>query len=82
MATSSDTSSRTVITRQGDTLSRICWENYGSSSGIMEQVLAANPHLCPHSGSDPLLIFPAGLTITLPAITQAATASDSIQLWT
>ncbi|MFH4285229.1 tail protein X, partial [Acinetobacter baumannii] len=30
---------------QNDTVDAICWREYGRSTGVVEQVLAANPHL-------------------------------------
>ena len=36
---------KTVYAIQNDTVDAICWRNYGRSSGVVEAVLEANPHL-------------------------------------
>ena len=36
---------RTYRTVEGDRLDRICQRHYGACRGVVEQVLAANPHL-------------------------------------
>ncbi len=36
---------KTVYALQNDTVDAICWRNYGRSSGVVEAVLEANPHL-------------------------------------
>ena len=72
---------QTVISQAGDTLSIICWRAYGRSSGVVELVLAANPHLAPYTdGTSPML--PAGITITLPPVSQPVNQPGTIQLWT
>ena len=72
---------RTTTTKQGDTLSAICWAVYGRSSGIMEQVIAANPHLAHHS-TRAALSLPAGITITLPEVSAPTSHRGLLQLWT
>lgn len=67
----------TVIADQGETLSAICWRNYGTTAGgIVEQVLEANPGL---AGLGPLL--PMGTLITLPELTPTTNTEDLILLW-
>lgn len=71
---------RTIVSRQGDTLSYICWREYGRSSGVVEVVLAANPHLAPYADAGSLLL-PAGITITLPAVHSPVSQPGMVQLW-
>ena len=66
-----------IRANQGDTLSAICWQHYGTTAGgIVEQVLEANPGL---AGLGPLL--PMGTLITLPAVTPVTNTEELIQLW-
>ena len=65
----------TIITRDGDTISRIAYEYYGKSSGMVEQILAANPKL-----SRQAVQLPAGLTIVMPRTEQTQTIK-TINLW-
>lgn len=66
-----------ISTVQGDTVDLICWKHYGQSSGMVEQVLNANPHL---AGLDPIL--PIGTEIDLPEISNNQQDSKAtIQLW-
>lgn len=66
-----------ISTVQGDTVDLICWKHYGQSSGMVEQVLNANPHL---AGLDPILTI--GTEIDLPEISNNQQSSEAtIQLW-
>jgi phage tail protein X len=67
---------KTVRAQQNDTLDAICYRTYGTTQGITEQVLKANPGL---AELGPLL--PHGTPVTLPAITQAPSRAPTVQLW-
>lgn len=69
------TQNNTIITRDGDTISRLAYEYYGKSSGMVEQILAANPKL-----SHQAVQLPAGLTLVMPKIEQNQTIK-TINLW-
>lgn len=60
---------------QGETLDYICFKHYGSASGFVEKVLAANYRLADH-----MLALPAGLEIVLPEIKDEPTET-LISLW-
>jgi phage tail protein X len=62
-------------TKDGDTVDLICWHIYGRTSGIVEQVLNANPSL---ASLGPLL--PAGTLVALPTI-EEPTQTDQVTLW-
>jgi phage tail protein X len=53
----------TLTTTDGDMLDAICQRHYGRASGVVEQVLAANPHVLDQPPQ-----LPSGLVLTLPAI--------------
>ena len=61
---------------QNDTVDSICWREYGRSTGVVEQVLAANPHL---SSFGPFI--PMGTKVQLPDIPTPQNKVQSIQLW-
>lgn len=69
------TQNNTIITRDGDTISRIAYEYYGKSGGMVEQILSANPKLSRHA-----VHLPAGLTIVMPKTEQNQTIK-TINLW-
>ncbi|MFX7021229.1 tail protein X, partial [Acinetobacter baumannii] len=46
---------------QNDTVDAICWREYGRSTGVVERVLEANPHL---SEFGPFI--PMGTKVHLP----------------
>lgn len=69
------TQNNTISTRDGDTISRLAYEYYGKSSGMVEQILAANPKL-----SRQAVQLPAGLTLVMPKIEQNQTIK-TINLW-
>lgn len=68
--------STTVHAQQHDTLDAICYRVYGTTQGITEQVLAANPGLAEQG---PLL--PHGTPVNLPAIPQATQRAPTVNLW-
>ncbi|MDC4882036.1 tail protein X [Acinetobacter baumannii] len=61
---------------QNDTVDAICWREYGRSTGVVEQVLVANPHL---SEFGPFI--PMGTKVQLPDIPTPQNKVQSIQLW-
>ncbi|HCT8726820.1 TPA: tail protein X, partial [Proteus mirabilis] len=50
-----------IYTQQGDSVDDICWRYFGQSSGMIEQVLEANPGLVELGA-----ILPTGTAIELP----------------
>lgn len=67
----------TYRTSDGDMIDEIAFKQYGTTaSGVVEQLLAANPGL---SAAGPLL--PAGLVITLPVI-DTTQKVQGVRLWT
>ena len=66
----------TVTSTQGDTISRVAYLHYGTSSGQVERILASNPKLC---NQPPLL--PAGIIIVLPPAEAQDRAAPSLNLW-
>lgn len=65
-----------IVTRQGDTVDKVCWQRYGQTSGMVEKVLNANPHL---SRLGPVL--PVGTTIELPEVPTTYEQKPTINLW-
>jgi phage tail protein X len=63
------------VTKDGDVLDAICFQYYGSTTGVVEKVLEANRHI-----ADIGAIFEAGVKITLPDLDQEE-ATESIKLW-
>ncbi len=61
---------------QNDTVDAICWREYGRSTGVVEQVLEANPHL---SEFGPFI--PMGTKVQLPDIPTQQNKVQSVQLW-
>jgi phage tail protein X len=68
--------SRTVHARQYDTLDAICYRIYGTTAGVTERVLRANPGL-----ADLGPVLPHGTPVMLPEITQAPSRAPTVQLW-
>ncbi|MCW8965195.1 MAG: tail protein X [Candidatus Pacearchaeota archaeon] len=64
-----------VTSVQGDTVDLICFNHYGYTSGVTEQVLNNNPGLAALG-----VILPMGTKIELPDIT-ARTQPKTINLW-
>lgn len=65
----------TVISQRGDTVDAICQRYYGHTAAVTEAVYEANPGLAEKG-----LTLPAGITITLPAVTPE-TQESTINLW-
>lgn len=65
-----------VIAIQSDTVDSLCWRYYGRSSGIVEKILDANPHL-----SELGVILPLGTEVILPDIDSPQQTKQTIQLW-
>jgi phage tail protein X len=63
-------------TKAGDMVDAIAYQFYGDTAGYTEAILAANPGL---AAQCPLL--PAGITITLPDLSDQAQQIQSIKLW-
>lgn len=64
------------ISREGDTVDLIAWRYYGRQDArVVEQLLAANPHLAGHGP-----VLPGGAELVLPEI-QASTQSQGLRLW-
>lgn len=63
-----------IIALQGDTVDQLCYRHYGSTQGVTEAVLEANPHLC----DTPFLS--AGHVVYLPELTPP-TQQEMVQLW-
>ena len=71
--------SNTITSKQGDTLSKIAYEYYGTSIGQVERILEANPKLCQQPP-----ILPAGILIVLPDSELSSTQITlpaTINLW-
>jgi len=64
-------------TKDNETLDMICHRIYGTSSGIVEQVLELNHHLADYG-----TVLPSGLVIDLPEINAIKTKQTTITLWT
>ena len=66
-----------VLARQGETISHIAHRVYGSSRGMVEQILALNPGLCRLPA-----LLPMGTVIKMPAPKkQAAPVLPAVNLW-
>lgn len=66
---------RTVRSVQGDTIDLICLRHYGSTAGITEAVLEANP-----GTADLGPVLPLGTIVVLPDIAPVAT-KETVNLW-
>ncbi|CAI2469368.1 Phage Tail Protein X [Serratia ficaria] len=60
---------------QGDTLDLLCQRHYGTTQGVTEIVLAANPGIAEQ------IFLNAGQVVELPDINQI-TQQETVQLWT
>ncbi|MHA3059485.1 tail protein X [Acinetobacter sp. ANC 4636] len=68
--------SKSIKSIQNDTIDSICWRYYGRSTGVVEQVLSANPQL------DELgEILPIGTDVLLPDLDSPQNIQHSINLW-
>ncbi|WP_262215447.1 tail protein X [Serratia ficaria] len=64
-----------VRAMQGDTLDLLCQRHYGTTQGVTEIVLAANPGIAEQ------IFLNAGQVVELPDINQI-TQQETVQLWT
>ena len=71
-----DSAADTVLSRQGDTVSSIAYEVYGSSRGQVERILALNPALCRQPAE-----LPAGIVIKLPRPESRVKTVETLNLW-
>lgn len=68
--------SKSIKSIQNDTIDSICWRYYGRSTGVVEQVLSANPQL------DELgVILPIGTDVLLPDLDSPQNIQQNINLW-
>lgn len=68
---------RTVTSRQGDTLDALIWREAGLKAGDISRVLAANPGL-----ADLGTILPVGTPVRLPTTpSQQVATRPLVQLW-
>ena len=65
----------TARARQNDTVDSLCWRHYGTTRGMVEAVLQANPGL---AGLGPVLT--QGMAVRMPVATAKPT-QPVIQLW-
>lgn len=63
-----------MITKQGDTFDIIAKQVYGDER-LASTLMQANPHLLDY------IIFPAGLTINVPAVDLVRSAATSTPPW-
>lgn len=66
----------TYRTRDGDMLDVICLSYYGQTDGYLESVLTANPGL-----ADMGPVYPSGLLIELPNLSEQNRSQETIRLW-
>lgn len=60
---------------QGDTLDLLCHRYYGTTQGVTEAVLAANPGIAEQ------IFLDAGQVVELPEVSESA-QQETVQLWT
>lgn len=60
---------------QGDTLDLLCHRYYGTTQGVTETVLAANPGIAEQ------IFLDAGQVVELPEVSESA-QQETVQLWT
>ena len=65
------------LTKNGDVLDAICYAYYGFTVGAVEAVYGDNPALASMG-----MVLPAGVLIVLPDLTQPATTTEALRLWT
>lgn len=68
--------SNQIISQEGDTLSRLAYQYYGSSAGQVERILEANPQLCRYPA-----LLPAGVVIILPMKLAQKNITKTVNLW-
>lgn len=59
---------------QGDTLDQLCHRHYGTTKGVTEQVLSANP------GLSSQIFLDAGQVVEMPDV-DTQPAQEMVQLW-
>ncbi|EIG9086423.1 tail protein X [Serratia nevei] len=64
-----------VQAMQGDTLDLLCQRHYGTTQGVTEIVLAANPGIAEQ------IFLTTGQVVELPEI-ERSTQQETVQLWT
>lgn len=68
---------KTVQSRQGDTVDLVCWRHYGRTSGAAEAVFAANPGLAALGA-----VLPFGTAVTLPDLDlEDKDTAKTVSLW-
>jgi phage tail protein X len=65
-----------VRAQQGDTVDSLCWRHYGTTRGMNELVLEANPGLAAIGA-----ILPIGHEVELPERPPAAATQQITYLW-
>lgn len=65
-----------VITKQGDTVDLLCWQVYGTTSGMVEKVTEANPKLAFMP-----VILPLGTLVEMPEFASVKPETTQVQLW-
>jgi phage tail protein X len=63
-------------TKANDMVDTIAYKIYGATAGYTEAILAANPGL-----ADECPLLPAGITITLPDLSDEAQQIQTVKLW-
>ncbi len=64
-----------VQAMQGDTLDLLCQRHYGTTQGVTESVLTANPGIAEQ------IFLTAGQVVELPEI-ERSPQQETVQLWT
>lgn len=68
---------QTYLSRDGDVVDRIAWQQYGVvNDDVLSAVFAANPGL-----ADRGTALPAGVLVTLPDIPNPSTQQQAVTLW-
>lgn len=67
---------RVYSTQAGDVLDALCFAEYGSEQGTLEQVLAANPRLAEQPA-----VLPDGVLILFPNLAKPSPVIQQVQLW-
>ncbi|MBD3610557.1 MAG: tail protein X [Gammaproteobacteria bacterium] len=67
--------SEQVLSLQGDTVDKVCHRHYGHTSGVVEQVLEANPGLAAYGP-----VLPVATRIIMPEAPDTTT-DTTINLW-
>lgn len=68
---------QTYLTRAGDVLDAIAFQQYGyCDDSVLAQVIAANDGITAHGA-----VMPSGLTIVLPDIDAEQASDAAVSLW-